>query len=696
MKKEETLTNWQEIQDRFADESGLAVVLVDENSAEISLSNNNSICRFLYNSKEFAPRCAEFCGKAFETARAAGKPVHVKCHAALNFLTVPLETESEKRAAIVGRTFLKSEDFRAATERAAEGDWAQFPVEEFFANVLLSGSLADVENAAKKFGELFEKEAARFAAEFQTQSDAENSEEEKRRKAEGEKEKSEIRNLESEITADRKPQTADRINLDDWRSKFGSLLESDYKTACDLILQFVAERFGFANSAWLERRDDELATVTARGKFENEAIQIRLSADDELLLDVLRRQNGLEMRERASDETVEPQTIWLFPVAVGGAIRGALFVGNGSATDEAKKRLARFCRKIAPQIEILRLRRELERQTILSDAIKKFNENLDKIEPENLWEYLADFCAELMRSERSSLLLFDEDARQFTVKTAIGRRAEIVKNETESLGKRVAESVFESGKPLVVRDLAEANIAPAPAEWKYKSASFISFPIIVGERKIGVLNVTDRAGGKIFDEFDLELLDSIAPQFAVALDRANFKNKAGEYEQLSVTDALTGLSNRRYLEARLEEEIKRSHRTGAPMSFMMIDVDEFKPYNDAFGHTEGDRALQIVAKCLRETLRGADVAARYGGEEFSILLPQTTINEAYLTAERVRRKIEQTEFPNRKVTVSIGVAACPPKCTLTGLVSSADKALYEAKRGGRNRVRIFEEEKTEA
>ena len=165
-----------------------------------------------------------------------------------------------------------------------------------------------------------------------------------------------------------------------------------------------------------------------------------------------------------------------------------------------------------------------------------------------------------------------------------------------------------------------------------------------------------------------------------------------ELKRLSITDALTGLSNRRYLEARLEEEIKRSHRNGSPMSFMMIDVDEFKPYNDNFGHTEGDRALQIVARCLRETLRGADVAVRYGGEEFSILLPQTNIKEAFLTAERVRQRVEQTEFPNRKVTVSIGVAACPPKCTLTGLVSSADKALYEAKRAGRNCVKVFEEE----
>lgn len=90
------------------------------------------------------------------------------------------------------------------------------------------------------------------------------------------------------------------------------------------------------------------------------------------------------------------------------------------------------------------------------------------------------------------------------------------------------------------------------------------------------------------------------PQLAILIDRANLKSKAGEFEQLSVTDALTGLLNRRYLEERLTEEIKRSNRHDFPLSFMMIDVDEFKSYNDSFGHTEGDKALQTVGGCLKK------------------------------------------------------------------------------------------------
>jgi diguanylate cyclase (GGDEF)-like protein len=169
------------------------------------------------------------------------------------------------------------------------------------------------------------------------------------------------------------------------------------------------------------------------------------------------------------------------------------------------------------------------------------------------------------------------------------------------------------------------------------------------------------------------------------------KNKAGEFEQLSVTDPLTGLLNRRYIEARLLEEVKRSNRHGFPMSFMMLDVDHFKSYNDQFGHPAGDDALRLVGHVIRETLRGADVAARFGGEEFSILLPQTTSEEAVAIAERIRHNIEQTKFAHRPVTSSIGVASCSAElCISADLVAAADKALYEAKRKGRNRVQVFE------
>jgi diguanylate cyclase (GGDEF)-like protein len=134
----------------------------------------------------------------------------------------------------------------------------------------------------------------------------------------------------------------------------------------------------------------------------------------------------------------------------------------------------------------------------------------------------------------------------------------------------------------------------------------------------------------------------------------------------------------------------RSKRHRFSLSLMMLDVDDFKAYNDKYGHPAGDSALKAVADILKETLRGADVAARYGGEEFAILLPQTSSEEAAQIAERIRKKIERTEFPERKVTASIGIASCSNEVdTPRDLISAADVALYAAKNHGRNNVQIF-------
>src|ERR1700736_236212 len=162
---------------------------------------------------------------------------------------------------------------------------------------------------------------------------------------------------------------------------------------------------------------------------------------------------------------------------------------------------------------------------------------------------------------------------------------------------------------------------------------------------------------------------------------------------MSITDPLTGLLNRRYLEERLTEELKRSRRHDYEMSFMMLDIDDFKIYNDRNGHQAGDLALEMTAQCLRSALRGADVASRYGGEELSILLPQTSLAEAVSIAERIRRRVERTRFPHGNsqplgaVTLSIGVSCYDEEHeTAEAIIEGADKALYDAKSKGKNRV----------
>lgn len=173
------------------------------------------------------------------------------------------------------------------------------------------------------------------------------------------------------------------------------------------------------------------------------------------------------------------------------------------------------------------------------------------------------------------------------------------------------------------------------------------------------------------------------------LDAMNerLRSQNEELERLSTSDALTGLHNRRFLTQQLSEELSKAYRQKTSFTVLMADVDEFKKYNDTYGHPAGDEVLKKVATILLGSTRSEDCAARYGGEEFAVLLNNTTGEEAYQVAERIRTRVAAQDFSGRKVTISIGMAEFPEDgYTAEAVISSADEALYEAKRGGRNRV----------
>ena len=166
-----------------------------------------------------------------------------------------------------------------------------------------------------------------------------------------------------------------------------------------------------------------------------------------------------------------------------------------------------------------------------------------------------------------------------------------------------------------------------------------------------------------------------------------------QLELQSMSDGLTGVWNRRAFDRRLREEWARHARLGQPLGLLMLDVDKFKSFNDEFGHPQGDRALITVARTMEATLRDSDFFARYGGEEFAVLLPHMEAEGSLLAAERIRQAVERVDWPVRAVTLSIGVAALSPSADMdrNSLVARADRALYQAKAGGRNRSERFED-----
>ncbi|MFA9478401.1 GGDEF domain-containing protein [Phycisphaerales bacterium AB-hyl4] len=152
-------------------------------------------------------------------------------------------------------------------------------------------------------------------------------------------------------------------------------------------------------------------------------------------------------------------------------------------------------------------------------------------------------------------------------------------------------------------------------------------------------------------------------------------------------DGLTGVYNRRALQARLNEEVERAERYGQPLSLAMIDVDYFKQYNDTLGHLAGDDALRTVASALQSTVRACDFVARYGGEEFAVILPNILGDAAEQACERLRRAVADINNVPQPITISVGLASHGPLTpTADDLVKRADQALYNAKQTGRNRV----------
>ena len=661
--------------ERIADDAGLAIAVADATGRELAAANNNSICASLNPDGKYVGQCAAFCGTALEEVIEVGEAVSFTCHAGLECRAVPISDAGQRLVAIVGRTFIKAENYRRATERAISGDWSKYPPSEFFENVLLTGSLSEIEKAAEK-----------VAADIESIEEVELPETPIEQPDEQlVTEQSEPEQPEQEISM---PTTVKAAETQAWRAFFGSLLKTDFPRATESILEFLAHHYGFNALVWLERTNGGFENRAAYGEMKGRKVRLAIAADDHRLLEALQNEMPLEIGERKGPDDTS-RTMNLFPIGVAGEISAAVATLDKIDSESRKKQIARMCQSIAPQLEILRLRSDVARRDLIGGAVRRFSDGIKSVETDDLWLSLTQNAAEILQAERASLLVFNKASELFEIKSIIGSRAEI--DGSDEAGSRVAKVIFARNEPVIVSDIAKTGLPPAD-ERGYRSASFLSCPVTIGGNVIAVMSFTDRAGGKPFDKESLELFQAIAPQLAVSIDRATLKERAGEFEQLSVTDALTGLLNRRYIEERLMEEIKRSNRHGFPMSFMMLDVDEFKSYNDTFGHPAGDEALKMVGHIIRETLRGADVAARYGGEEFAILLPQTISEEAITIAERIRSNIEETAFPHRRVTLSIGVASCSAElCLAKNIVSAADKALYHAKRTGRNRVQAFED-----
>lgn len=295
-----------------------------------------------------------------------------------------------------------------------------------------------------------------------------------------------------------------------------------------------------------------------------------------------------------------------------------------------------------------------------------------------------------VNAQKGSIMMMNTEAGELVLKVVYdpeqGEEAiNVLEHVSFALGEGIAGQVAVTGEAVICNDTRSDRRFKTYRfqEMDRRIWNMICIPLKAEDQVLGVISLDNKTGG--FQEADLELVQRLANQIAIAIENAEL------YER-SIVDGLTGLYIRRYFEDSLDHELKRAERFEMKTSLLMFDIDHFKRFNDSYGHQVGDWVIQKVAHVAHESIRdGVDMAARYGGEEFAIIMPDTDLEEAYCVGERIREAIEQSfvfhEGHKLTITVSLGCAEYPLQAQdKKELIRFADTALYASKHRGRNQT----------
>lgn len=325
-------------------------------------------------------------------------------------------------------------------------------------------------------------------------------------------------------------------------------------------------------------------------------------------------------------------------------------------------------------------------RSMLQRAVRRVGETLRSThEMPQLLESLLNTAADAVGASAAILWMFTPTREELY--PAMARGAVLSQLGRVKVGEGVVGVVAERGTNVVLPSLGGG---PIPSRNEPRSPTLIAVPLYSHERIMAVLVTYKQAARRPFRAEDVETLAFLAEQGGVAVENVLLHEEA---QRLSLTDGLTGVYNRRYLQMQARQVLATAVRFKRPFSILMMDLDHFKHVNDTFGHNRGDAILIEFSKRVSGTLREVDTFARYGGEEFVCLLSETAVDGAMITAEKILEAVRSGPFGERgdppvTLTVSIGIATFPVHGeTFRSLIESADRALYGAKTEGRDRAR---------
>ena len=372
-------------------------------------------------------------------------------------------------------------------------------------------------------------------------------------------------------------------------------------------------------------------------------------------------------------------------------------------------------RQLSTRVDQLKSNYELQKKqlaaigrlTTRSTQVAQLSKELNTFDLDQIVRVAVNKIPHLFSARYCSLFLYDYENNALILK---------VHNHPEPIAEQVSLSrepdtlmalAVSADRPLLIENIDDyerqqgVRVRRIKTD-KYLTNSCLVSPLMVGSgqgtrRVMGVLNLADRADGQSFDRDDLNVAVQLSELIGTAVSTSILVN---EMRSLAETDGLTRLANHRVFREALDRELKRAGRYGGEFALIMMDIDHFKNFNDDHGHLAGDYVLRTVSRAIRRTVReGVDLAARYGGEEFAVILPETAQAGALVAAERLRCAVAeaQAEFDGQRfqVAASLGVAQYRAGMTASEFIDAADKAMYLAKKSGRNRVCVFDLEARE-
>ncbi len=336
-------------------------------------------------------------------------------------------------------------------------------------------------------------------------------------------------------------------------------------------------------------------------------------------------------------------------------------------TAERRERLAQRDRTLRAHESLYHLGRVIENIDSLKDAAYA----------------IIDYAAKLLDMPAGSLAVIAENGEEMQLVTAKGLSDRFIEQRRWPIRKGgLTDNLLSQNAPICIPDL---NGMPNknPLLLQEGLRSLVASPLMVQKRIVGVLYLNDFVKRELGAE-EMSLFSLISIYAALTVDRVMSIERLWDQSQ---RDGLTGIFNHRYLMEQTHKELQRAARHQGQFSIIMIDVDNFKAYNDSYGHLEGNKVLKEVAKILVEAARVSDTVGRFGGEEFFIVAPELNKAQTLAFAERVVKNVAAHGFPNRQVTISAGIATYPEDGdNMMDLIKAADVHLYRAKARGKNRV----------